>query len=57
MDFVSPRGCDVDGTDVDNVKRCQELTNDFRKENFARVWKDDVLQLYNVLWWVRNRLS
>jgi lysine-specific demethylase 3 len=37
---------------ADNIRRCQQLTDDFRMENFARVWKDDVLQLYNVLWYV-----
>ncbi|WWC61433.1 uncharacterized protein I303_104017 [Kwoniella dejecticola CBS 10117] len=41
LDFVSPH----------NVKRCQQLTQDFRKENFAKAWKEDVLQLYNVLWY------
>ncbi|WWD01723.1 hypothetical protein V866_008669 [Kwoniella sp. B9012] len=41
LDFVSPH----------NVKRCQQLTQDFRKENFAKSWKEDVLQLYNVLWY------
>ncbi|WWC85206.1 uncharacterized protein L201_000065 [Kwoniella dendrophila CBS 6074] len=41
LDFVSPH----------NVRRCQQLTADFRKENFAKAWKEDVLQLYNVLWY------
>lgn len=36
----------------DNVVRCQQLTRDFRDENFVRAWKQDVLQLYNVLWYV-----
>ncbi|WVQ77932.1 hypothetical protein IAT38_000012 [Cryptococcus sp. DSM 104549] len=40
LDFVSPH----------NVPRCQQLTRDFRNENFMKAWKDDVLQLYNVLW-------
>jgi hypothetical protein len=26
--------------------------NDFRKENYIKAWKDDVLQLYNVMWYV-----
>jgi hypothetical protein len=26
--------------------------NDFRKENYVKAWKDDVLQLYNVMWYV-----
>jgi hypothetical protein len=25
---------------------------DFRKENYIKAWKDDVLQLYNVMWYV-----
>ncbi|WWD15646.1 hypothetical protein CI109_100068 [Kwoniella shandongensis] len=41
LDFVSPH----------NVRRCQALTQDFRKENFVKAWKEDVLQLYNVLWY------
>ncbi|GMK55738.1 hypothetical protein CspeluHIS016_0207940 [Cutaneotrichosporon spelunceum] len=41
LDFVSPH----------NVRRCQRLTQDFRKENYVRVWKEDVLQLYNVMWY------
>lgn len=36
---------------TDNVTRCQQLVLDFRKENYARVWKEDVLQLYNVMWY------
>jgi len=32
------------------VRRCQQLTQDFRRENFLKAWKDDVLQLYNVMW-------
>ncbi|ORX39603.1 hypothetical protein BD324DRAFT_614310 [Kockovaella imperatae] len=47
IDFVSPH----------NVSRCQQLTQDFRNENFVKVWKNDVLQLYNVLWyaWINTR--
>ncbi|BEJ16184.1 hypothetical protein CspHIS471_0507890 [Cutaneotrichosporon sp. HIS471] len=41
LDFVSPH----------NVRRCQRLMQDFRKENYVRVWKEDVLQLYNVMWY------
>ncbi|WVR04951.1 hypothetical protein IAU60_001963 [Kwoniella sp. DSM 27419] len=41
LDFVSPH----------NVRRCQQLTQDFRRENFVKAWKEDVLQLYNVLWY------
>ncbi|WVQ76876.1 hypothetical protein IAR50_006550 [Cryptococcus sp. DSM 104548] len=40
LDFVSPH----------NVPRCQRLTRDFRRENYMKAWKEDVLQLYNVLW-------
>jgi lysine-specific demethylase 3 len=42
---------------VDNVSRCQQLTSDFRNENFVNAWKEDVLQLYNVLWyaWLSSR--
>ena len=42
---------------VDNVSRCQQLTSDFRNENFVKAWKEDVLQLYNVLWyaWLSSR--
>ncbi len=39
---------------VDNVVRCQQLVLDFRRENFAKAWKEDVLQLYNVMWWVTS---
>jgi lysine-specific demethylase 3 len=55
LDFVSTResrelivGFRADATD--NVSRCQQLTQDFRTENFVKAWKEDVLQLYNVLW-------
>ncbi|KAL1407437.1 hypothetical protein Q8F55_006870 [Vanrija albida] len=41
LDFVSPH----------NTHRCQQLVRDFRRENFLRAWKDDVLQLYNVMWY------
>lgn len=41
----------------DNVIRCQQLTRDFRDENFVRAWKQDVLQLYNVLWCVHHEKS
>lgn len=37
---------------IDNVPRCQQLTKDFRRENYLKAWKEDVLQLYNVLWYV-----
>jgi hypothetical protein len=28
--------------------------HDFRKENYIKAWKDDVLQLYNVMWYVSH---
>lgn len=36
---------------TDNVPRCQQLTKDFRRENYLKAWKEDVLQLYNILWY------
>ena len=57
LDFVSPRKWLRDrdvvlGVDLaqDNVSRCQQLVHDFRRENYVRAWKEDVLQLYNVMW-------
>lgn len=55
LDFVSPREWSPAmypsmKLTPDNVRRCQRLTQDFRKENYVRVWKEDVLQLYNVMW-------
>ncbi|KAL7422076.1 hypothetical protein Q5752_002719 [Cryptotrichosporon argae] len=41
LDFVSPH----------NVKRCQQLVEDFRTENFALSWKEDVLQFCNIMWY------
>ncbi|KAG9017653.1 hypothetical protein FRB90_000349 [Tulasnella sp. 427] len=39
VDFVSP----------ENIGRCEILTAEFRQQNLATVWKDDVLQLRNTL--------
>jgi hypothetical protein len=53
LDFVSPREWQLlkgSALTSDNVRRCQRLTQDFREENFKQAWKDDVLQLYNVMW-------
>jgi len=41
VDFVSP----------ENVHRCVKLTKEFRELNLAKAWKDDVLQLRNMLWY------
>ncbi|TYJ55524.1 hypothetical protein B9479_003796 [Cryptococcus floricola] len=40
----------IDFVSRHNVPRCQRLTRDFRRENYMKAWKEDVLQLYNVLW-------
>ena len=37
---------------IENVKRCEKLSREFRSENNSRVWKDDVLQLSNMNWFV-----
>ncbi|KAK4684539.1 hypothetical protein P7C73_g5636, partial [Tremellales sp. Uapishka_1] len=49
LDFVSPN----------NVHRCLQLTKDFHNENIVKAWKEDVLQLYNVLWyaWLSSRAT
>lgn len=39
VDFVSP----------ENIGRCELLTAEFRQQNLASVWKDDVLQLRHTL--------
>lgn len=64
LDFVSPRKSLLDSRYrccapnscttscfTDNVPRCQQLTKDFRRENYLKAWKEDVLQLYNILWY------
>lgn len=40
-DFVSP----------DSVDRCEKLTKEFRDQNHATVWKEDVLQLRSMMWY------
>ncbi|HEV7737796.1 MAG TPA: hypothetical protein VGO47_10560 [Chlamydiales bacterium] len=46
-DFVSP----------DNVERCSMLTREFREQNQAQTWKEDVLQLSGMMWfcWLNLR--
>jgi hypothetical protein len=39
-DFVSP----------ENIQRCEALTKEFRDQNHAVVWKEDVLQLRSMMW-------
>lgn len=39
-DFVSP----------ENIERCEALTKEFRDQNHAVVWKEDVLQLRSMMW-------
>jgi len=40
----------IDFVSTENVDRCFKLTREFRKLNLAKAWKDDVLQLRNMLW-------
>jgi [histone H3]-dimethyl-L-lysine9 demethylase len=41
VDFVSP----------ENVRRCEILTREFREQNQAQAWKEDVLQLRTMMWY------
>ncbi|KDQ07139.1 hypothetical protein BOTBODRAFT_39064 [Botryobasidium botryosum FD-172 SS1] len=41
VDFVSP----------ENVDRCERLTREFREQNQAEAWKEDVLQLRSMMWY------
>jgi len=41
VDFVSPA----------NVDRCEKLTHEFREQNRSTAWKEDVLQLRNMMWY------
>jgi len=41
VDFVSP----------ENVNRCEGLTREFRQQNQAQAWKEDVLQLRSMMWY------
>jgi lysine-specific demethylase 3 len=40
IDFVSP----------ENIDRCEQLTKEFREQNQAKAWKEDVLQLRTMMW-------
>lgn len=40
----------VDFVSTENVQRCFKLTQEFREINLEKAWKDDVLQLRNMLW-------
>lgn len=40
IDFVSP----------ENIDRCEKLTKEFREQNQAKAWKEDVLQLRTMMW-------
>lgn len=41
VDYVSPQ----------NVRRCERLTAEFRKQNHSEAWKEDVLQLRTMMWY------
>ncbi|KIY45127.1 hypothetical protein FISHEDRAFT_49906 [Fistulina hepatica ATCC 64428] len=47
IDFVSP----------EHVGRCQKLTQEFREQNYRRLWKEDVLQVKNMLWYAWQSCS
>ncbi|KAG8927620.1 hypothetical protein FRC01_007166 [Tulasnella sp. 417] len=47
VDFVSP----------ENIGRCELLTAEFRQQNLASVWKDDVLQLRHTLLYAWNSMK
>lgn len=40
----------ADFVSLENVSRCQTLTEEFRRENVADEWKEDILQLKAMLW-------
>ncbi|KAH6896422.1 Jmjd1a protein [Coprinopsis sp. MPI-PUGE-AT-0042] len=40
IDYVSP----------ENIDRCAQLTREFREQNKAKVWKEDILQLKAMMW-------
>ncbi|KAJ7712636.1 Clavaminate synthase-like protein, partial [Mycena metata] len=40
IDFVSP----------ENIRRCEQLTREFREQNNTEAWKEDVLQLRTMMW-------
>lgn len=37
---------------TDSITRCAKITQEFRGENVVSDWKDDVLQLNNMMWYV-----
>lgn len=37
-------------TNADSISRCAKITEEFRGENVVSDWKDDVLQLNNMMW-------
>ncbi|KAJ7031763.1 hypothetical protein C8F04DRAFT_959876 [Mycena alexandri] len=47
IDFVSP----------ENIRRCEQLTQEFREQNHARAWKEDVLQLRTMMWFAWKSCS
>jgi [histone H3]-dimethyl-L-lysine9 demethylase len=47
VDFVSP----------ENVDRCVKLTKEFQEVNTSKAWKEDVLQLYSMLWFAWQSCS
>ncbi|EKM75704.1 hypothetical protein AGABI1DRAFT_79449 [Agaricus bisporus var. burnettii JB137-S8] len=40
----------IDFVSVENIVRCEELTREFRELNQKLAWKEDVLQLRNMMW-------
>jgi lysine-specific demethylase 3 len=40
----------IDYVSVENIMRCEELTREFRELNQKLAWKEDVLQLRNMMW-------
>lgn len=40
-----------DFVSLDSVERCEVLTREFRDQNQAAVWKEDVLQLRSMMWY------
>ncbi|KAG8905755.1 hypothetical protein FRB99_008328 [Tulasnella sp. 403] len=46
VDFVSP----------ENVQRCEKLTKEFREQNQAKAWKEDVLELWQTMFHAWNSM-
>ena len=40
----------IDFVSVENIERCENLTKEFRDLNQRLAWKEDVLQLRNMMW-------